>query len=84
MELTTLLGLLAGTLTTGCLVPQVVQAARTRKTRDLSLPMMLLMDMGILLWLAYGLLLGEAPLIAANLAAAVLASALVALKLRFG
>ena len=84
MGFTTILGLAAGTLTTVAVVPQVIKAARTRNTRDLSLAMFLTSDVGVLLWLAYGILLGEVPIIVANAVTASLLSAIVFLKLKHG
>ena len=63
---TTLLGLAAAALTTAAFVPQVVKTWRRGRSDDLSLGMYGLMTTGVVLWLAYGLLLRDLPLIAAN------------------
>lgn len=65
-DLTTILGLIAAVLTTGALVPQVAKTWRTRSTGDLSLTMYAMMFTGLLLWLVYGLLRQDLPLILAN------------------
>ena len=69
MTSTTLIGLAAGTCTTVAFVPQALKAWRTRSTKDVSLSMFVLMVTGIVLWLIYGALLGDLPLIVANVAA---------------
>ncbi len=84
MSLTDLLGLAAATLTTGAMIPQVLKAWKTRRTEDVSLTMFLMMAVGILLWFAYGLAIGETPVIVANAVAFVLVGTVLALKLRFG
>lgn len=70
MTRTTALGLVATTLTTAPspagVVPQVLKAWRSGSSADLSLGMSGLFTAGIVLWLAYGLLLGDLPIIAAN------------------
>jgi len=66
MSGTTLLGLVAATLTTAAFVPQVVKAWRSGSSADLSLGMYVLITAGIALWLAYGLLTGDLPIIVAN------------------
>ena len=81
---TTLIGLAAATFTTVAFVPQALKAWRTRSTKDVSLSMFVLMVTGIVLWLSYGVLLGDLPLIVANVAALGLAAAILACKLRFG
>ncbi len=80
----TLLGLLAALLTTVANVPQVWKAWRTRQTSDLSLAMTLILAAGLGLWIVYGILQGDAVIIAANAVAMTLALTLSALKLRYG
>lgn len=60
------LGLLAGALTSCAVIPQIVRAWRTRQVRDISVwqPVLLIAGMG--LWLVYGILIGDLPLIATN------------------
>jgi len=81
--LTTMLGSLAGILCTISFVPQVLRIARTRRADDLSLPTYVIFSFGIVLWLVYGLLLEEWPIIIANSVTLVLALAIVFMKIRF-
>ncbi|MBL24747.1 MAG: hypothetical protein CMM48_12720 [Rhodospirillaceae bacterium] len=62
----TILGLAAAIVTTSGFFPQVIKTWRTRKTRDISLAMYLVLCFGICLWLAYGFLRGDLPLLVAN------------------
>ena len=78
------LGVVAGVLTTVAFVPQVLRTHRSRSARDLSMPMLLLFNAGVALWLAYGLLIGSQGLILANAATMMLAAYILAMKLRFG
>jgi MtN3 and saliva related transmembrane protein len=84
METITVVGLLAACCTTWAFLPQVLLTVRTRDTRGLSLPMYLIFTVGVLLWLIYGLLLHDLPLILANGVTAVLAGTVLALKLKNG
>ena len=84
MSLTETLGLVAGALTTISFVPQVLKTWRTRSAGDFSLPMLLLFVTGIVLWLVYGLLAKDWPLICANSVTLVLAAYILAVKLRRG
>lgn len=79
-----LIGLAAGGLTTIAFVPQVVKTWRTQSAGDLSLPMLLLFNAGIGLWLAYGLLIGSPGLTAANAVTFALALSILYVKLRRG
>jgi MtN3 and saliva related transmembrane protein len=80
----TLLGLAAGTCSTIAYLPQAIKAWRTRSTHDVSLEMFLLMITGIVLWLIYGVLQRDLPIIAANIASLALTMTILYLKLRFG
>jgi MtN3 and saliva related transmembrane protein len=84
MEGVTLVGIAAGTLTTLAFLPQVIKTWRTRSTKDVSLGMFLVLVTGIALWLAYGLLTRDPPLIAANAVTLVLAGTILYFKMRHG
>lgn len=75
-----LVGSLAGTLTTVAYVPQVVKVFRSRSTEDLSWPTFLCLWLGIVLWIVYGVMLGENPIIVANVITLGLASMILAGK----
>jgi MtN3 and saliva related transmembrane protein len=78
-----LLGLAAGALTTTAFLPQVIKTWKTRSAKDLSLGMFSLFCTGVLLWLIYGIVVRDIPVIAANLLTLMLASTLLFFKLRF-
>lgn len=79
-----LLGLAAGSLTTLSFVPQVLKIWRTKSGRDVSYGMFLLFSLGVLLWLAYGLILNAMPIIVANAVTLFLALVVLGLKYRYG
>jgi MtN3 and saliva related transmembrane protein len=81
---TSFLGFVAAFCTSFAFLPQVIKTWRTRSTRDISLGMFLVLTTGIALWLAYGLLLGDGPLIAANAVTLLFALAILYFKLRHG
>lgn len=76
-----LIGLVAATLTTFSFVPQVVKIWRTRRAEDISLPAFSIFATGVFLWLVYGILLGDLPLILANAVTFLLAASVLALTL---
>ena len=79
-----LIGFAAATCTTVAYAPQAIKVWKTRSTGDISLGMFLVMVLGLALWLVYGLLSGDAPLIAANVITMVLAGGILFMKLKFG
>lgn len=63
----TTLGLIAGSLTSIASVPQLVKTLRTKHARDISIWQPLLLSVGVALWLMYGMLIHDTPLILANI-----------------
>ncbi|AUG52511.1 SemiSWEET transporter [Thalassospira marina] len=80
----TVLGLIAGSLTTLAFLPQVLRTWRTRSTADISLGMFLVLCTGIALWFVYGLINGDWPVIISNGLTFLLASTILGFKLRHG
>ena len=84
MNLITLIGLAAAAMTTFAFLPQAVKSWRSRRTDNLSLPMYLVMATGIALWLIYGLIIRDIPLIFANSISFIFVSSILYLKIRHG
>ena len=81
---TNIVGFIAATFTTFAFVPQVIKVWRTRSTADISLGMYSLFTLGVMLWLAYGILLDAWPIILANIVTLLLAGAVLVMKVKFG
>ncbi|MFL5563138.1 MAG: SemiSWEET family sugar transporter [Gemmatimonadaceae bacterium] len=77
------LGYVAGTITVFSFLPQVVRAWRTRQTRDLSMGMFALLVTSGTLWICYGALTRDWPVVATNVGMVSLCAALVVAKLRY-
>jgi|AGTN01.2.fsa_nt_gi Uncharacterized conserved protein len=56
MDNVVLLGIMAGAMTTGSIVPQVLKIVQSKSARDVSTLFFMIMAAGMLLWLIYGLL----------------------------
>ena len=61
-----LVGTLAASLTTAAFFPQAIKTIRTRETNGLSIGMYSLLVTGVAMWLLYGVMIGNWPLILAN------------------
>jgi MtN3 and saliva related transmembrane protein len=77
------LGYVAGAITVTSFLPQVVRAWRTRQTRDLSLSSLALLMTAGSLWILYGALSRDWPVVATNGGMVALLALLAAAKLRF-
>ena len=84
IDAVTILGLVAAACTTVSFLPQVIKTIKTRHTKDLSLQMYSILALGITLWLIYGIILKNPPIIFANSISLVLASIILVLKIKHG
>jgi len=84
MKLVSILGFAAAACTTAAFLPQVWRSWRTKDTSSISLGMFLVMTLGVFLWLVYGLLIGDRPLVAANGLSFLFSLAILVLKIRNG
>jgi MtN3 and saliva related transmembrane protein len=60
------IGFLAAVLTTFSFLPQALLTLRTRKTDEISMTMYLMLNLGIVCWLIYGLVRDDLAIILAN------------------
>jgi len=84
MDYAAWIGYGAGFLTTLAFVPQVLQIWRSRSARDISLHTFGVFTIGIALWLAFGILRHEWPIVLWNGITLVLSGTILGMKLRFG
>jgi MtN3 and saliva related transmembrane protein len=78
-----MIGMVAGTLTSVAAVPQLIKTLRTRHARDISVWQPFLLSLGIALWLIYGIMIHDTPLILANIIPLVCNVLLTILKLLY-
>ncbi len=79
----TLIGLLAAALTTTSFIPQLIKSWRERETKDISLWMLIILGVGIFLWMVYGLLIHDLPVILANSISFILVVLILYFKIRY-
>lgn len=84
MEIVTILGLLAGALVTASFIPQIIKIWKLKETKDISLWMYVIFTTGILLWLIYGILIEDLPVIVANVIGLMFASTVLFFKVKYG
>lgn len=83
MEYYTIIGLAAGFCTTIAFLPQAVKTWKTKSAKDLSLGMYSIFCTGVVLWLTYGIIISDLPIILTNLATLTLAISILYFKLSF-
>lgn len=67
LNLVSLIGLAAASCTTWSFLPQVIRLIKTHDARAISLTMYIILTTGVLLWLIYGIIIGDLPLILSNI-----------------
>ncbi len=66
MDSTIVIGLVAGALTTSSSIPQAVKILQTKSAKDVSAAFFILMSVGMILWLVYGLFRADIAIVLWN------------------
>lgn len=77
------LGLLAGLITTSSSFPQMVKSYKTKSTKDLSIWFLASILTGVSLWVVYGFVVSDVPIIVANSVSLIPLGFTLYLKLRY-
>lgn len=77
------MGYFAGLLTVSAFLPQVIRTWRTRNTRDLSLGMFALLSTASSVWIVYGIITADWPVILTNVGMVAMNVALAVAKIRY-
>lgn len=77
------IGIIAAILTTASFLPQAAKAIKTKDTKGISLTMYSLFFLGVTLWVIYGILVNDLPIILANGVTFILAGTILILKLKY-
>ena len=80
----TTIGFVAGILTSIASIPQVIKTLKSRHVRDISVWQPLLLAFGVGLWMAYGFLINDLPLILANITPLICNIVLTGMKIHYG
>ncbi len=78
------LGYIGGVLTTLCYIPQIIRVFRLKSAQEISLPFTIMLLIGVIIWLFYGVFLSLTPIILWNGVGVVIVAALLYAKLKYG
>lgn len=78
------IGFVAGLLIVLAWLPQLFKTWKTKSAKDLSLLTLLIILAGSVLWLVYGIIIGNMPVIATNAVCVVIIVSLVWMKVNYG
>tara|TARA_S200000501_G_C20747936_1_gene710334 strand:- start:66 stop:326 length:261 start_codon:yes stop_codon:yes gene_type:complete len=77
-----IIGLIAAFLTTSAFIPQVYKIYHEKNADGISLTMYIILFIGVILWLIYGVLIGSLSIIIANGITALLQLSIILFKLK--
>ncbi len=83
MNIVEVISIVAGILTTSAFVPQALKIIRTKETHGISIIMYIVMCSGLFLWMIYGLITLQIPLILANAVTLILSLIILVLKIKY-
>lgn len=78
-----IVGFVAAVLTTIAYLPQVIKTWKSKSAADFSLGLFLILTSGVALWLIYGILIGNGPIIASNAITLLLTGSMLYFKIRY-
>lgn len=78
------LGLVAGAFVVFASLPQIIKILKTKRTKDISLPMYITLNTGSFLWMIYGILSQQTAIIITNLILLIFNMSILFLKLKHG
>ncbi len=78
------LGFIAGTVSAIVFLPQVIKTYKTKSVKDISIMMFSLATLSVILWLAYGIMLMNWPIIYTNGCVLLLSIIMLYFKIAYG
>ncbi len=83
MDSTQILGFIAGIFTGISLLPQLIKIIKEKKTEAISTWMLLILMGGLALWISYGVLINNLPIIITNAFSLLINIAIIFFRYRF-
>ena len=77
------LGMIAGTISAITFLPQVIKTWKSKSAKDISVLMFSFATISVILWLIYGIIINNWPVIYTNSCVLILSLIMVYFKLRF-
>ena len=64
---TTIVGILAGIFTAISMLPQLIKTFKKKKSEEISVIMLVILNVGVVTWIYYGILRNDYPIIFTNI-----------------
>lgn len=83
MNYTQIIGIAAGIFTSSSLLPQLIKIIKEKKVEDLSTVMFVALILGVALWIVYGIIKEDFPIIITNCFSFLLNIAILILRFKY-
>jgi MtN3 and saliva related transmembrane protein len=83
MNITQIVGIIAGILTAISMLPQLIKMIKEKKAEDISILMLIVLLSGLSLWIVYGIMREDLPIIATNAFSVLINITLVILRIKY-
>ncbi len=83
MEGIKIFGFLAGIVTSSGMLPQLIKTWKTKEVKDLSIKMFIVYLIGFGMWITYGVIESDPPIVATNILSVIITIVMVVLKLKY-
>lgn len=84
MDWTQIIGLTAGILTATSLLPQLIKTLKEKKAEEVSIGMLIVLQLGVALWIVYGFKRDDLPIILTNCFSLALNIAMTLARIKYG
>lgn len=84
MDYTQILGLIAGGFVVFASLPQILKIVKSKRAKDISLPMYIALNIGTFLWVIYGYLTHQSAVLITNIIFQILNLTILYLKIKHG
>jgi len=84
MNTTQMVGIIAGILTASSLLPQVIKTLKEKKAAEVSKAMLLVLMSGVALWIVYGILRKDMPIVVTNCFSLAINILMMGLRIKYG
>jgi MtN3 and saliva related transmembrane protein len=84
MDLTQVTGIVAGIFTASSLLPQVIKTLKEKRAEEVSKAMLGTLMCGVSLWIVYGFMRGDLPIIVTNCFSLMVNITMMTLRIKYG
>ncbi len=83
MDLTQIIGIAAGVLTSIAMLPQLIKIIKEKKAENVSVVMLMVLIAGLSLWAVYGFMKNDLPIIITNCFSVLLNIVILTLRIKY-